>query len=145
MRLNYYEELKKQLQDTRLDSEDFENTILFLPDIFNLLCDLLDEEQLIQEDRMIANCGISYLVVPSDVLPEDVYGVKGFMDDLFVCCVVLKELNGKYPDLIRKHWNNTVDDAEFDKVVDRCYYKSSQVIDEENLRDKILRYAGLAP
>jgi uncharacterized membrane protein YkvA (DUF1232 family) len=141
MKMIYYDLLKKSVEDVRFDSEDFEKNVLYLPDIFNLLANLLDEEIIIQEDRMLLNCALAYVVVPSDVIPEEVYGAKGFMDDLYVCCVVIKELYKKYPELMRKHWNNTVDEEEFDKVWDKCYDDSEQACD----KDKILKYAGLAP
>lgn len=145
MKMNYPEALRKWIEEARLESSDFQRNILYLPDIFNMLADLLDEELVLQEDRMLINCAISYLVVPSDVLPEEVYGAKGYMDDLFVCCVVIKELLKRYPDLMRKHWNNTVDNEEFDKVYDACYEEADQVCEQENIRDKILKYAGLSP
>jgi uncharacterized membrane protein YkvA (DUF1232 family) len=145
MKMNYCEMLRKQIEDARIDSKDFEKNILYLPDIFNLLANLLDEEIILQEDRMLINCALAYLVVPSDVLPEEVYGAKGFMDDMYVCCVVIRELYKKYPDLMRKHWNNTIDDDEFDKVWDACYAASGQACEEENIKDKVLKYAGLAP
>ena len=145
MKMVYFNELKKQIEDSRLEGEDFETSITYLPDMFSLLCDMLDENILTQEDRMLVNSAIAYLVVPSDVLPEDVYGARGFMDDLFVCCVVFKELMKRYPDLLRKHWANTVDTEEFDKVLDLCYFRSNQAMDEENIKQEVLEYAGLAP
>jgi uncharacterized membrane protein YkvA (DUF1232 family) len=79
--------------------------------------------------------------VPNDVVPEEVYGIYGYMDDMYVSCIVVSYLKNKYPELTHSLWNN---DDSLDKVLDLCTYKSEKFLDEKNLKEKLLRFCGLS-
>ena len=137
MKRNYYDYIKEQIESARFQSSELDGAIRYIPDLFNVLCGTLDEDILTQEDRMILYCALGYLVTPSDMLPEEVYGSKGFMDDLFIIVVVLKEIYEKYPDNVKKYWYNNVDDKDFETVLELCYSRSENMLEEENLKEKI--------
>lgn len=145
MKIDYYKTLKEMVDSARFESDDLETTVLYVPDLFQALSNVLDEDVLSQEDRVMINCAIGYLAVCDDVVPEDVYGIKGLMDDLFVLSLVLKQTMTKYPDMVHKAWTNTVNDFPIDKVLDICYDRSYKVLSDENLLDKVLVYSGLEP
>jgi uncharacterized membrane protein YkvA (DUF1232 family) len=89
---NYYDFLKYELDNFQ---GDFDSFILYIPDFFKLLCNLLDED-FDKQDRRIINSALAYFVVPNDVILEEIYGPMGYVDDVFVCVKVLKKLQEKY-------------------------------------------------
>ena len=132
----YYDFLKYEINNFE---GDFDNFILYIPEFFKLLCDLLEEDILKEEKRMI-NTALAYFVVPNDIIPEDIYGPMGYVDDIYVCSVVLKQLYNKYENLICKHWDY---DEDFNSVLSTCYKESHKILKEKNLIDDIFNYTGL--
>ena len=61
---NYYEFLIHELDNFQ---GDFDKFILYIPDLFKLLCNLLDED-IEKEDRHIINSALAYFVAPNDEL-----------------------------------------------------------------------------
>jgi uncharacterized membrane protein YkvA (DUF1232 family) len=68
-----------------------------------------------------------------------VYGKYGYMDDMYLICLVLKDVYKKYPELIKYLWTYEND---FDTVLDLCFYSGEKVLEEKNLKEKLLRYCG---
>lgn len=109
------------------------------PNLFKLLCDLLDED-IDRESRLEINAAISYYVVPMDVIPEQIYGPYGYIDDIFISVYVLKKIAEKYSyDLLQEVWEN---DNDVKTVIDDCYEKSFDVLEDEQI-EAILYYVGL--
>lgn len=109
------------------------------PNLFKLLCDLLDED-IDRESRLEINAAISYYVVPMDVIPEQIYGPYGYIDDIFISVYVLKRIAEKYSyDLLQEVWEN---DNDIKAVIDDCYEKSFDVLEDEQI-EAILFYVGL--
>ena len=134
---NYYEFLKYELDNFQ---GDFDKFILYIPDFFKLLCGLLDED-FEKEDRRIINSALAYFVVPNDVIPEEIYGPMGYVDDIFVCVKVLKELQDKYgPEILVKLWDC---DEELDDVLDYSYETSLEILKKQNLVERVLEYAAI--
>ena len=70
------------------------------PNLFKLLCDLLDED-IDRESRLEINAAISYYVVPMDVIPEQIYGPYGYIDDIFISVYVLIDnTGGRHTDIL---------------------------------------------
>ena len=109
------------------------------PNLFKLLCDLLDED-IDKEDRIKINAAISYYVVPMDVIPEEIYGPYGYIDDIFISVYVLKSLAEKYSyDFLQEAWDY---DNDIEEVVEECYEKSLSSLTDEQI-EAILFYVGL--
>ena len=109
------------------------------PNLFKLLCDLLDED-IDRESRLEINAAISYYVVPMDVIPEQIYGPYGYIDDIFISVYVLKKIAEKYSyDLLQEVWEN---DNDIEAVIYDCYEKSFDVLEDEQI-EAILYYVGL--
>jgi uncharacterized membrane protein YkvA (DUF1232 family) len=119
---------------------DFDKFIFYIPDFFKLLCNLLDED-IKPEDRRKINSALAYFVTPNDVISDEIYGPMGYVDDIYLCTVVLKEIQEKYGfDLLNKLWSH---DEDLDYVLEYSYNKSYQILEEQNLVDEVLRYSGL--
>ena len=109
------------------------------PNLFKLLCDLLDED-VDKEDRIKINAAISYYVVPMDIIPEEIYGPYGYIDDIFISVYVLKFLSEKYSyDFLQEVWDFNNDVQE---VIEECYEKSLSSLNDEQI-EAILFYVGL--
>ena len=109
------------------------------PNLFRLLCDLLDED-VDKEDRIKINAAISYYVVPMDVIPEEIYGAYGYIDDIFISVYVLKFIAEKYSyDFLQEAWDY---DSDVQEVIEECYEKSLSSLDDEQI-EAILFYVGL--
>ena len=134
---NYYDFLKYELDNFQ---GDFDSFILYIPDFFKLLCNLLDED-FDKQDRRIINSALAYFVVPNDVIPEEIYGPMGYVDDVFVCVKVLKTLQEKYGiEKLARLWDC---DEELDEVIDYSYKKSLEILKKQNLVKQVLEYSGV--
>lgn len=139
MKQPYYEYLRKVIQDARLESETLDPVVLYLPDFYKLLCDILDEDIIFEEYGPEIRAALAYFVIPNDIVPEELYGIAGYMDDLYVSCYVLKLVYHDYPEVIEKYWMINED---FSKILDLCYTKSEKELEENNIREKTLAFAG---
>lgn len=120
----------------------FDNYAPFIdwgPDLLNLLCSLLDIKDLSKDLRLKISAAIAYYVVPNDIIPEDVYGPYGYVDDIFISVYVLRKLADELSyDILAELWD---DDSDVKEVMDECYDKSLGLL-EDNVYD-ILNYVGL--
>lgn len=134
---SYYDFLKYELDNFQ---GYFDSFILYIPDFFKLLCDLLDDD-VDKQDRRIINSALAYFVAPNDVIPEKIYGPMGYVDDVFVCAAVLKKLQEKYgTEKLARLWDC---DEELDAVVNYSYQKSLEILEKQDLAKQVLEYSGL--
>lgn len=133
----YYDFLKEELENF---SGKFDKYILYVPDFFKLLCKLT-EEDLDQELKLKINSALAYFVIPNDVIPEDIYGPVGYVDDIYVCVVVLNQIKEKKGiEFIENNWEGEED---FKKVLEVSYKKSLTELEDKGLVNKVLEVASL--
>ena len=119
--------------------EDYAPFIDCGPNLFVLLCDILDDDNLSRESRLKINSAIAYYVVPNDVIPEEIYGPYGYIDDIFVSVYVLKKIAEEYGyDFLQNFWKQNSDVKE---VIDDCYIHSLELLEDKVY--PILSYCGL--
>ncbi len=119
--------------------EDYAPFIDCGPNLFVLLCDILDDDNLSRESRLKINSAIAYYVVPNDVIPEEIYGPYGYIDDIFVSVYVLKKIADDYGyDFLQNFWKQNSDVKE---VIDDCYIHSLELLEDKVY--PILSYCGL--
>ena len=138
------EEKFKDFYDTLIDNlesynGEYASFIDCGPNLFKLLCDILEYN--IEKETRKDICGaIAYYVVPMDVIPEQIYGPYGYIDDIFLSVYVLRVVAGKYGyDFIQKIWDKPQD---IKNVMDDCESKALEVLKEEEIK-AILTYVGL--
>lgn len=109
------------------------------PNLFKLLCDLLDQD--IEQELRLKLCGaIAYYVVPMDVIPEQIYGPYGYIDDIYMSVYALKEVASVYGyEFLQEVWDK---DNDIKEVIEECYNKSVEVLEEDDI-EAILTYIGL--
>lgn len=135
----FYTFLLQEVKDFEDRGEDV-SLIKDLPDFFKLLSDMLDYEEVDKDSRLLINSALAYFISPDDVLPDDVYGVEGYIDDLFVCTFVLKKLYKYYSVLMKKLW---ISNAKLEETLENVYIQSKLYLEEKNLVERILRYSAL--
>ncbi len=61
------------------------------PKLFKLLTEILDEKDLTPNLRLQISAAIAYYVVPMDVIPEQIYGPYGYIDDIYITVYITKK------------------------------------------------------
>jgi uncharacterized membrane protein YkvA (DUF1232 family) len=143
MEKTFIDYLKEELKNIEDSGQDFDRELLHFPDLIQLLCNMLEDDSVDRQARIMINAALGYLLVPNDVVPEEVYGVYGYMDDMYVTCIVAAYLKQKYPELIESLWRR-ISEEDLTKTIDLCTYKSEKFLDEKNLKEKLLRFCGLS-
>ncbi len=133
----YHDFLKNEIMQFRGPIEDY---IYYLPSLFKLLTDVLDSDKLSGDDRKSILCTLGYFVTPNDVIPEDIYGPAGYVDDIFLCAYVLKDIMEKYgTGLLENCWDTENDPVE--EVIDYCLEKTSESLKEK--KAEIFQFVGI--
>ena len=133
----------KDFSDTlreNLDSfeDDYAPFIDYGPNLFNLLCNLLKQD--ISKDlKLEVSAAIAYYVLPDDVIPEEIYGPYGYVDDIFISVYTLRKVADKFGyDLLQGVWDF---DNDIKEVMDECYDKSLELLEDKVL--DVLNHVGL--
>lgn len=109
------------------------------PNLFNLLCELLNQNEVDKNMRLKISAAIAYYVASNDIIPEEIYGPYGYIDDIFVASYVLKEVINEYGlEFIEKLWYNN---SSVSRIIDECYEKSLNDLDDNVY--SVLSYVGL--
>ena len=133
---DFYDVLRENLDSYRGDYERF---VDYGPDIFKLLTDILNEKSLNPVLRMKICAVLGYFVVPFDIIPEQIYGPHGYIDDIFICTHVLKEVQAEKGIIfLDELWDG---DEELEDVLDVCYTQSKEILGDKV--NEILSYVGM--
>ena len=134
----------KDFYDTLIENlEGYEGEYAYFincgPNLFNLLCDLLSQKEIDRQMRLEISAAIAYYVAPDDIIPEEIYGPYGYIDDIFVSVYVLRKVAKEFGyDFLQNLWKHETDVKE---VMDDCYDNSLELL-EDKVHD-ILAYVGL--
>ena len=143
----YEDFIKKEIESFKSYGLYYDMAIQYIPYIFKLLSNIIEMNDISFETRVRINCALAYLVIENDVLPENIYGAEGYMDDLFVLVYVLKELMPKYIYLLKAQWVNIIpkelSTKDLEAVLNDCYAISLKVLKERNILGATLEFAGL--
>lgn len=132
----------KDFYDTLLENLDnyngeYESFINYGPDLFKLLCDLLNCE--IDSKLRLPICGaIAYYVTPNDVISEQTYGPYGYIDDIYLASHVLKMVADKHGyDFLAENCS-----FEVEHIIKECEMKSLEILNKDEV-ESIIAYIGL--
>lgn len=132
----------KDFYDTLLENLDsydgeYESFINYGPNLFKLLCDLLNCE--IDNSLRLPICGaIAYYVTPDDVISEQIYGPYGYIDDIYLASYVLKRVADVHGyEFLQENSN-----FEVEAIVNECENKSLEMLNEDEIKN-IISYIGL--
>lgn len=109
------------------------------PNLFDLLCDVLDKDELTKELKLELSAAIAYYVVPNDVIPEEIYGPYGYVDDIFISVYVLRKVADKFGyEFLQDTWKQ---ESDVQEVMDVCYNQSLELLEDKVY--SVLSYVGL--
>ena len=84
---NYYFILKQAVKDI----DDFEGILKYLPEFYKLSCNIMNDQMANWYTKMLLNCSLAYFVLENDVIPDKLRD-RGYLDDLYLCAYVLKQI-----------------------------------------------------
>lgn len=109
------------------------------PNLFNLLCDLLSQKEISRQMRLEISAAIAYYVAPDDIIPEEIYGPYGYIDDIFISVYVLRKIAKEFGyDFLQNLWKH---DTDVKQVMDDCYDNSLELLEDKV--HAVLSYVGL--
>jgi uncharacterized membrane protein YkvA (DUF1232 family) len=84
-----------------------ENLIVEAPAFFRLLDHLLDDPNLPGKLRPLVLSAIAYYVLATDIIPEDLKGPYGYIDDIFLSAFVANYVRreSKSDDILLRNWD----------------------------------------
>lgn len=133
---DFYDVIRENLDSYEGDYDPF---IDYGPDLFKLLTDILSEKTVDPKIRLKVCAAIAYYVAPFDIIPETIYGPKGYIDDIYVCTFVLKEIESEMGiDFLETIWDG---EDNLSDIIEEAHSQSKIVV-EDQIGD-ILNYIGL--
>ena len=132
----FYEALVKNVTSYR---GKLDEVIFYAPNLFKLLTNLLESQRINKAIRLKISAAIAYFVAPRDVIPEEVYGPLGYIDDIFISSYVLLQVKKMYGwGLLSENWEGA---EPIEKILENIFKKSKEMV--KGKEDEILRYVGL--
>jgi uncharacterized membrane protein YkvA (DUF1232 family) len=133
---DFFDKLKSDIEKYEGRHDEF---IFFTPDWYKLMTNLLDDSRLPHRLKPLVSCAIAYFIIPADVISEEIYGPYGYIDDIYFCAFIAKQilLRTKDPALLVENWEGEGDILE---LVDETLEKEEELIGEN--KKLILNYTG---
>lgn len=132
----FYENLVEEIKGYKGKKEEI---IELAPELFKLMTNLLEDHRTPNKAKPLVNAAIAYFVAPYDVIPEEVYGPIGFMDDIFLCLYVIKRLREIIEvELLEDNWEGM---ESLLGIVNEVYPIVEKSVGDD--RVKILDYVGI--
>lgn len=110
------------------------------PDLYLTLSHLMEDGRVGIGPRGKICRALAYFILHFDVLPEELYGAEGFIDDVYVCLWVLDRLGEELPEnVLEDAW---VGEGTLAGTVDEFLPRLEEALGAAE-RSKILGYVGL--
>ena len=109
------------------------------PALYRLLTHLLDDPLLPGRLRPLVLAAIAYFILPADIIPEDLYGPYGYVDDIYLGAFVVDQVRRELraDDILIHNWDG---EAPIMTLVQDILTGEKELIGEE--RKRILGYIG---
>lgn len=135
----YYHLLKKASEE----EEEYED-IKHLPEFYILLTNIISDPKCGWLAKMMINSALAYLVIPDDIISDE-KEEWGYVDDLFICVYVLKQIRDNFSkELILSNLGDTLYENEGENIFEIIYevYNSSKNFLKEEV-DTIISYTHI--
>jgi uncharacterized membrane protein YkvA (DUF1232 family) len=114
------------------------------PQLFSLICNMSTDKNLTGFIKSMLNNAIAYFILPEDIISEKEHGIKGYIDDYFICIYVLRKFIDYDPDLadyiFKKFWPF---EENKDKYLTEKYYSLMKKLKRKTM-EEILNYSGVS-
>ncbi|MCD6519445.1 MAG: DUF1232 domain-containing protein [Anaerolineae bacterium] len=109
------------------------------PALYRLLTHLLDDPLFPQRLRPLVLAGIAYFILPADIIPEDIHGPYGYLDDIFLCAFILEHILRETgsEELLLENWDG---EAPLLPLLQDILTQEKELIGDQ--RELLLRYIG---
>ncbi len=109
------------------------------PAFYRLLVHMLDDPNLPGKLRPVVIAGIGYFILPADIVPEDLEGAGGLVDDVFLCAFLANAIRRetKSEALLVDNWDGTTPVL---PLIQEILAKEESLIGDK--RDLLLWYIG---
>ena len=133
---DFYDKLRSDIEAYEGRHDDF---IYMTPYWYRFLTNLLDDSRLPYRLKPLVSCAIAYFIIPADVISEEIYGPYGYIDDIYFCAFIGKQIlvRTKDPALLVENWEGEGDILE---LIDETLEKEEELIGEN--KKLILNYTG---
>jgi uncharacterized membrane protein YkvA (DUF1232 family) len=81
------------------------------PAFYRLLTHLLDDPRLPRKLRPLVLAAIAYFILPVDIIPEELEGPYGYVDDIWLCAFVAQRVMQEIgtQEILETHWDGEGD------------------------------------
>ncbi len=105
----FYRRLRARIRDYAVSNEGKRDAavdlLLFAPDVVNLLIRLIGDRRVPVKAKFKLAGVLSYFILPTDIIPEALIGVPGYMEDLALGVAAVRQLiRDSGPEIVREHW-----------------------------------------
>jgi uncharacterized membrane protein YkvA (DUF1232 family) len=137
--MKHFDELLRQ------DIADYagrhDDLIYQAPDLYNLMVYLLDDARLPARLRYLVIAAIAYFILPADIIPEEIEGPYGYVDDIFLCAWVTHEIAvqlGSWQ-IINENWQG---ESSIQELIEDILSHEESLIGDK--KQRIFKYCGLS-
>jgi uncharacterized membrane protein YkvA (DUF1232 family) len=128
------------LQEDIADYEGRHDELIYqAPAFYRLLTRLLDDPRLPKKLRPLVLAAIAYFILPVDIIPEELEGPYGYVDDIWLCAFVAervrREVGGE--EVLVENWDG---EAPVVELVEEVLAEEDLVSGE--VRRRVLEYIG---
>lgn len=135
---SFVEQLRAELNQYRGLTDSF---LMNLPDYVQLLSNLLDLDFLDSEDRRDICTALGYFIAPADLIPEEIYGPQGYVDDIYLTAFVIHGLLAKHGEgRVEPYWEG---EESLKDSLEYTLEKAGAELEAKNLREAVLSYVGI--
>ncbi len=131
----------KLLEEDIASYEGRHDDLIFqVPAFYRLLVNILDDPLLPSRLRPLVLAGIAYFILPVDVVPEDIYGPYGYVDDLFLTAFIaqkVREFVGS-DEIIETNWDG---EAPIIPLIQEILEREEELIGDK--KNQIFQFIGL--
>lgn len=109
------------------------------PELYRLLTKMLDDPILPIRLRPIVISAIAYFILPNDIIPEELHGPYGYVDDIFLSAFVADKVRNEIGsnDILTNNWDGEADIA---SLIEEILSKEEELVGDQKKR--ILGYIG---
>ena len=127
------------IENLKNSDKEYDKFIDNAPALYTLLTDILNEKKIEPIIRLKISTALAYFVAPYDIIPEKIYGPMGYVDDIYITVLVLKNIeNDLGLGYLETLWKG---DRDLNEVIEECYEISNDILGGEVKR--IIEYVGL--
>lgn len=123
--LDFYRRLRKRMmnwQERKGKDHKWADYLVLAPDLFYTLIKLMGDDEVSSDKKVKIAATMAYFISPLDLIPETFLGPVGFIDDVALAALVLKDvMNNTSPEVVRRHWPGQDDVLEvIQRVLDQA-------------------------